>query len=271
MNLYILTVLLLLSTLVQADDVMNCEDTFKVTSWNIRDLGDSKDEAEMAVIASLIADSDIVAIQEVVAGAGGPKAVNRLLELLQIQDAEWKAKISKKTTGTGTERYAFLWKSDEAYLVDNVQNGLNNELADTLDREPFIQGFAVGKSAFAIVNFHAVPTAKKPSTEIVQLTKLDLIEEDYPTIVVGDFNLGFSKEAFDGLRENGLRSHIRGKTALKLRRKNEEHLTHPYDNIFTEQLNVCDSGIEDFSINYEKLKQARYISDHLPIWVTIAR
>lgn len=262
-------ILLALVFSAQAHEQPSCDNTFKVTSWNIQDLGVTKNEHELKVMANLVEDSDIVAIQEVVAGEGGPKAVSRLLEVLKNRDSNWKVITSDKTSGEGVERYSFFWKSNNAYLVDNPENGLNNELADSINREPFIQGFSVGGHSFAVVNFHAVPTNKKPSTEIIQLKNLDLVELDYPVIIVGDFNLGFSHKAFDGLRNAGLISHIRGKTAMKLKRKNGEHLTHPYDNIFTEKLNVCDSGIEDFSKSYETLKQARRISDHLPIWVKI--
>lgn len=71
------------------------------------------------------------------------------------------------------------------------------------------------------------------------------------------------------LRAIDYTSHIRGKTALKRKRRDGQHLTHPYDIVFTRGINVCDAGISDFSVQYDTLKEARYILDQLPVWVKL--
>ncbi|MDC5807979.1 endonuclease/exonuclease/phosphatase family protein [Vibrio europaeus] len=248
----------------------DCTNTRKVLSWNIKDLGQSKDTHEMQVIASLVADSDVVAIQEVVAGKGGPEAVARLLVLLREQSSDWMAIVSEKTSGEGTERYAYLWRSERVDRVDSPVSGLSTELSAGVDREPYVQTFWIGQQRTTLVNFHAVPTKKEPAHEIVQLKQLPALTSDAPVLVMGDFNLGYEDEAFEPIRRVGLRSHIRGKTALKMARKDGEHLTHPYDNVFSEHVSICTSGILDFSERYPTLKAARAISDHSPVWVTIA-
>ena len=86
---------------------------------------------------------------------------------------------------------------------------------------------------------------------------------------MGDFNLSHKRNAFNGIRNLNYVSNIRGKTALKMKRKNGEHLTKEYDNIFTKEITVCDKGIHDFSTSYTTLKEARYISDHLPVWIKV--
>lgn len=248
----------------------DCTDARKVLSWNIKDLGQSKDAQEMQVIASLVADSDVVAIQEVVAGKGGPEAVARLLASLREQAPDWMAVVSDKTSGEGTERYAYLWRSARVDRVDNPASGLSAVLSEGIDREPYVQTFWLGQQRTTLVNFHAVPTKKVPAHEIVQLEQLSALGSDVPVIVMGDFNLSYEDEAFESLRDAGLSSHIRGKTALKMARKDGEHLTHPYDNVFSEHVPICASGILDFSVDYPTLKAARAISDHLPVWVTVA-
>lgn len=47
----------------------------RVCSWNLKDFGQSKSDEEIGYIASVVKSFDVLAIQEVVAGYGGPKAV----------------------------------------------------------------------------------------------------------------------------------------------------------------------------------------------------
>ncbi|MEX0275149.1 MAG: endonuclease, partial [Flavobacteriaceae bacterium] len=46
-----------------------------LVSWNIRDFGKTKNSDELEKIAEIVRDTDILAIQEVVAGYGGAQAV----------------------------------------------------------------------------------------------------------------------------------------------------------------------------------------------------
>ncbi|MDO6686644.1 MULTISPECIES: endonuclease/exonuclease/phosphatase family protein [unclassified Agarivorans] len=258
---------ILLGVVSTVASAVGCEKPIKLTSWNIRDLGQSKNDAEIAVIAKILANSDIVAVQEVVAGSGGPDAVDKLLVALQKENKDWMAVTSDKTTGVGTERYTYFWRYSKVDRVDTPENGLSAVLSDNVDREPYLQTFYIGGERIAIASFHAVPKNKGPEKEIVQLPTLFPLVKDARAIVLGDFNLGFDHEAFDTLRSIGMKSHIRGKTSLKMKRKDGEHLNHPYDNVFTEHVEVCDAGIIDFTSSYETLKDARYISDHLPVWI----
>ena len=240
--------------------------SLKVTSWNIRDLGKSKDDREIEYIARQLRDSDIVAIQEVVAGYGGEQAMSRLDDKLDRMGSKWDYVVSSRTTGQGSEKYGFLWKTSKAFLR---KSSLINEIHNIVDREPFLGVFRVGNKNIRIINFHAVPTKKRPSKEIKKVSSLELLNRNISTLFLGDFNLSFRKSAFNGLRAKGYESHIRGKTALKRKRKFGKHLTHEYDNIFSKGLSICTSGINDFSNDFQTLKQARYISDHLPVFVQV--
>jgi deoxyribonuclease-1-like protein len=265
----LLTVNCIASTAVDSkqNNTAECtEESIKVTSWNIKHLGKSKDAAEIVTIGNLLIDSDIIGIQEVVAGNGGPKAVERLHRYLTTKNKHWKYSLSSKTSGSGTERYAYLWKTNKA----TSQNGtLSPALEVGIDREPYIQTFNINGRELILVNFHAVPTDKHPSKEIEQLHTSPLIKSSSTGLIMGDFNLSYKENAFNDLRALNYKSHIRGKTSLKIKRSNGMHLSKEYDNIFTKGITVCDTGITDFSPTYPTLKEARNISDHLPIWIKI--
>lgn len=84
----------------------------KILSWNVENLGKSKSDETIAYIAQTVKDYDIVALQEVVAGYGGAKAVARLADELNRTGTQWDYIVSNPTTGNSykTERYAYLWK-----------------------------------------------------------------------------------------------------------------------------------------------------------------
>jgi len=61
------------------------------------------------MIARIIEPYDVIAIQEVVAGPGGPAALRRLGNELNRARVKWKFEISDVTSGTSAhkaERYA---------------------------------------------------------------------------------------------------------------------------------------------------------------------
>lgn len=138
-----------------------------ICSWNIQNLGKSKSATEIEFIANTLRDFDVVAIQEVVAGPEGAKAVGKLHDALNRKGFKWAYAISRVTSGNhtgGSERYAFLWKTSRVKMIDTAF--LDQIYRDEIDREPFfINLMAEGKS-FTLVSFHALPKAKQPEKEI---------------------------------------------------------------------------------------------------------
>ena len=51
----------------------------RVGSWNLKDFGQSKTDENILFIANVVKRFDVIAIQEVVAGYGGPKAASKVL------------------------------------------------------------------------------------------------------------------------------------------------------------------------------------------------
>ena len=91
--------------------------TVKLCTWNIRDIGQSKSEAELSFIANTINNFDVVAIQEVVAGHGGAQAIARLAAELNISGLAWDYTVSDPTSSSAykQERYAFFMEKKQAY------------------------------------------------------------------------------------------------------------------------------------------------------------
>lgn len=76
----------------------------RVCSWNLKDFGQSKTEQEISFIANLLKSYDVLAIQEVVAGYGGPKAVIRLTEALNRSGTQWEYTLVMELPATATAR-----------------------------------------------------------------------------------------------------------------------------------------------------------------------
>jgi endonuclease/exonuclease/phosphatase family metal-dependent hydrolase len=260
--------LLITITLFSAD----ISNTYSIASWNIRDMGGSKDDAEIEVMANQLKTFDIVAIQEVVNGQGkGAKAIAILADKLNRKGAKWDYIVSDGTTGTSheIERYAYLWKTSKVTLIGRPY--LEMKYANLIVREPFVAQFKIGNEKVRLVNFHAVPQSKQPETEIKYLKFFPDLYPDETLFFVGDFNLTQEHTVFNPLKKQGYApSLVNQKTSLKQKRlDNGDFLSKELDNIFynTNKITFVNSGIVNFTTQFSTLKEARTISDHLPIYL----
>lgn len=260
-----LTIYLLLSL-----SSLFAQDSLRILSWNIQNFGKSKDAEEIAFIAQIVRKFDLVTIQEVSVSAFGSQAVAHLADELNRTGASWDYRISDPTTGDGAERYAWLWKKHKVKPLGNCM--LAGYLADSLNREPYLCHFLAGRDTLLVGTFHAVPTAKGPAREISFLYQIYKHHPKNNIMIMGDFNLSEKNPAFLSLKEIGFEPALRKqKTSLKTEPKNGEILANEYDNIFYLNRKVVkmSAGAIDFTPNFPTLKEAREISDHLPIWMTI--
>ena len=246
----------------------------RVVSWNLYNWGRTKDDQEIAVAAETLRDFDLVAVQEIVTSPPGAQAIGKLDMALDRTGFAWDYRISPRTTGDGTERYAFLWKPSRVRLVG--QAWLESSLADPIDREPYLARFEHRKTGqrFLVVSFHAVPTSKDPAHEIALLDRLHRQYEADHIVLLGDFNLDEDDTAFDELRRLGYRA-VLDDQPTSLGRKRDPgpngHLASEYDNVFVETgpLRAARSGVLDFTGRFASLKEARSLSDHLPVFVDV--
>lgn len=241
----------------------------KLLSWNLENFGKSKSNQEIAFIANTIKDFDIVTIQEVVAGNGGAQAVARLADELNQKGYKWDYRISDPTSSSAykTERYAFLWKTSSLKLKGKPWLERNYHLE--IDREPYFATFEIKGKTITIVSFHAITKNKQPETEIKYFK---FLPQEYSTLnllFAGDFNCPQSHSVFNPLKKMGYKSIlINQKTSLKQACKKNQCLASEFDNMFYNDSKVVikNAGVLSFFKAFNSLKEAKKISDHIPIW-----
>jgi endonuclease/exonuclease/phosphatase family metal-dependent hydrolase len=241
----------------------------KLVSWNIENFGKSKSTTEVNFIANTLNKYDIIAIQEVVAGYGGAQAVAMLADELNRKGSKWDYVVSDPTSSSAykTERYAFIWKT--AVVTKIGRPWLEKKYHAEIDREPFYCTFEYKKNKFTVVNFHAITKSKQPETEIKYFKFLPAVYPDLNLLFVGDFNCPQSHTVFIPLKKMGYQSIlVNQKTSLKKAVKNNNYLASEFDNMFynTSAIKCINKGIISFYDNFGSLKEARMISDHIPIW-----
>jgi endonuclease/exonuclease/phosphatase family metal-dependent hydrolase len=243
-----------------------------ICSWNIANIGQSKNESEIQFIAKTIKEFDVIAIQEVVAGDGGAAAIARLHDVLNRMGSKWDYTVSDPTTGSAykTERYAFIWKTSKIKIKGKAW--LEQQYKIEIDREPYMATFTDQGREFTLVNFHAITKSKQPETEIKYFKFLPQQYANLNLIFCGDFNCPQSHSVFNPLKKMGYTPALIGqKTSLKQKCNNDQCLASEYDNIFYKQdlYNLKKSGIISFYKSFSDLAEARKISDHLPIFIDI--
>ena len=242
----------------------------RLLSWNIANFGQSKSNSEISFIANTVKDYDIVAIQEVVAGYGGAQVVATLADELNRKGSTWDYAISDPTSSSAykTERYAYLWKTSRARLKGKPW--LESKFQLEIDREPYLATFVINQKEVTLVNFHAITKSKQPEKEIKYFKYLPAQYPQLNLLFLGDFNCPQSHSVFTPLKKMGYDSALkRQKTSLKKACQYNACLASEFDNFFylPSKTKVYQSGILPFYTAFSSLKDARKISDHVPIWM----
>ena len=247
-----------------------------IVSWNIADFGKTRDATEIRIIASLVKEFDIIALQEVVAiDPGGAKAVARLADQLNRSGARWDYVVSDPTDSPGkrTERYAYLWKTNKAKLIGRAW--LDKSCEPLIYREPFLARFRTRNDTLLLVNYHSRSYKDHPQEEIECFYHYPISFEGSSIIIAGDFNTKSQDKVFQPLYAQGFQPNLKSqKTTLKRKcGKGGAYLNHPIDYILyeTTDFELLETGIVDFVKDCELLTEARWISDHLPVWLTIQK
>jgi endonuclease/exonuclease/phosphatase family metal-dependent hydrolase len=240
-----------------------------ICSWNIENFGNTKSDAEIETIATLLRDYDIIAIQEVVAGNGGPQAVAKLHDALHRKGSSWDYVISDPTSSSAykTERYAFIWKTSKVSRVGDPW--LEKKYHLKIDREPYFMTFQAEEKYFTLVNFHAITKSMQPETEVKYLKYLPIEYPDKNLIFCGDFNLPEDHTVFLPLKSLGYKPIFTNqKTSLRQECLNNDCLASEFDNIFynSSKVKFIKSGVVLFYEKFASFEQAREISDHIPIY-----
>lgn len=243
----------------------------KIISWNIQDFGRSKDKKEIRQIAEFLREYDLVAIQEVAVNTtNGPKAVARLADELGRMGFAWDYRISNPTNSPPYkgERYAFLWKPSRVQNLGRFW--LEESLPETVFREPYMGRFQFDGKSFLIANFHARRGADKPEEEIPLLATLHNLYPNDRLIFLGDFNLPETHPAFDPLEALGYRPALKNQPTSLRQSCSPGYFSEALDNIYLPpSIRLISAGIIDTVGDCDNLKNARGLSDHVPVWMVI--
>jgi endonuclease/exonuclease/phosphatase family metal-dependent hydrolase len=243
-----------------------------ICSWNLKDFGKSKSDAEISFVANVLKTYDVVAIQEVVAGNGGGQAIVRLVNELNTKGSKWDYTISDPTSSSAykTERYAYIWKTNKVTKKGNAW--LEKKYHIEIDREPYYITFSFKGKTVTLVNFHAITKSKQPETEVKFFKFLPGLHPGKLLLFLGDYNLPQSHTVFNPLKRMGYSPIlINQKTSLKERCAGAECLASEFDNMFInrEKCIVKKSGIIPFYQQLQNFSEARLISDHVPVFAEI--
>lgn len=240
----------------------NNEATSKLTiaSWNIRILSDkSRDDSELKIIADILSNYDLVAIQEV----RDKTVMDRLVNMLP----EYDYIISDPVGNTVKERYSFIFKTS---LVESRGSYLLGDPDDNFIREPFIGHFKSNNFDFTLISIHVLFGNKKERrNEITLLDDVIKLVDDAngpedDVILLGDFNFPGNETSWEIDSHHYLISPDIKTTITD---------TSSYDNFWINKKTTTEVIIEDLTVFYfdEILfnnldKEASLkVSDHRPI------
>jgi endonuclease/exonuclease/phosphatase family metal-dependent hydrolase len=249
------------------------KNSIKIATWNIQNLGGTKNDQEILQIAKIIKDFDVVAIQEVVGkDPKGAQAVAKIWNELNRMGSKWDYRISNRTKSPSanmSERYAFIWKTSRLRLVNKPY--LDSALEDLCVREPYIAKFTAKKmdDSFFLINYHSRVHSQNPEEEIKYFKEYPERLKSENIIIAGDFNLNERHSVWNNLYAMGFKASLQNSpTTLKRKCKFGKYLSHSIDNIYfnARQFTSINSGKIDFVTNCENLTNARFLSDHLAVF-----
>jgi deoxyribonuclease-1-like protein len=221
-------------------------------SWNIQNLGETKFKRDSVInqISTVIKSSraDVIAIQEVVTGPYGDSCILKISKIIN-----YNYTISQKTTGDGSERYAFLYNKK----IKLNWSKLDVTLQDSIDREPFVASFRINKKEHIIRQVHLVPTNKTPQKEVEDL----YCYKD--GIICGDFNLNCNHLIYVPLKTYFSMPLCGKGTSLK---RDGTVSENNYDHFLVDKkYKIVESKVYIYSYKGNR----NVLSDHLPIIIKL--
>ena len=239
-----------------------------IMSFNIQIFGRAKSSKldVMNVIIDIIDDYDLIAIQEV-----RDNTDQSLTTLMAMMPDEYKIVVGPREGRSRSKEQAIYVYDDNILNVNWSFNFEDPE--DVFERSPFVASFTTddGKLTFQILNNHISPS--EAEYEIIELaeaaTEVLTMYEGY-TIVVGDLNADGSYYKEENL------SSVFGEP-FEVVIGNEWNTTigatnNTYDRIIIsdELIWLLDSyGVLYFDDYLPEGLEAKLVSDHYPVWMTL--
>lgn len=247
-------------------------ETIRVASFNIQVFGTSKSKKPqvMDILARVVRNFDVVAIQEV--RATDNDIVPNFVELINSAGRHYDYVIGPRLGRTNSkEQYAFIFDTT-VVEVDRNQLYTVHDPDDLLHREPLVGWFRVRGPppeqafTFTLVNIHTDPDETKQELDalgdVYRVVQNDGRGED-DVIVLGDLNVDD--------KHLGKLGQISGITWVISGTPTNTRGTSQYDNmVFMGQATseyTGRGGVFDFLREYNlSMEEALEVSDHQPIW-----
>ncbi len=257
-------------------------ETIRIATFNIQVFGKKKasDPNVMAVLARVVTQFDVVAIQEVRGGDSTPIAA--LIELIGASGGQYTATVSEPIGRTSqTESYAYVWDESRIQMIPQSAYVVQDP-ADRMHREPMVASFEtrVGSAdgrmpfRFTLINAHTSPSEVAASAIENEMNVLDDVfvrvrQYDYENsgeedcIMLGDLNVDTA-----GLRELG---QIPNVTSIAGDVMTNTRRSKTYDHILIDRTMTREYtgrfGVVDFQRDFGLTEeQALLVSDHHPLW-----
>lgn len=174
-------------------------DPIRIATFNIEVFGNKKSKKSeiMKVLASIIREYDLVAVQEIKDASGNtPK---RFLDEINKSGDRYDMRVSERTglqtnDKSSQEQYGYYFNTKTITPLDNGQL-FDDSGDDFFQREPFISQFKAksGNFSFVLISIHTKPTSAVKEIEalhnVVEWARGRYSTED-DFIVLGDYNAG---------------------------------------------------------------------------------
>ena len=272
-----------------------------VASWNIRAFGEiyrawndninspKRNLRALAIIAEILRNLDVIAIQEIKPDTSG---LRMLVE--EFLGPDWGLLLSDISAGPcgNTERLAFIFDkrrvqpsglAGEIVLPPSPQGDPSRQFC----RTPYLVGFQAGQEHFALltahINYGNIPADRLPELQaLAEYTAHEIHDrstsqdsEEHNLIVLGDMNIDLRGnnplfQAFIAFGLNVPNQLINLKTTYSTEAKYYDQIGWFMDDTFT--LRYADhAGTVDFSgavfQEMSKFLMSFRVSDHFPLWV----
>jgi endonuclease/exonuclease/phosphatase family metal-dependent hydrolase len=244
------------------------EGTIIIASWNIRDFSSkSRDDVELTQICGILAQLDIVGIQEVL----DTEVLDRTVAMLKQKhglDFAYVASAKEGSSAATAERFCYLFRSDKVAVLGTPT--VVTPQAAVVTREPFYALFKAGSFDFYLAEVHLLSCKKDAEGEAVQVARayeaVQGLDAEDDVILMGDFNLPPTDAAFADLKGIPSMTWVDASEPTTI-------YDHFYDNLwfesnFTTEYS-CEWGIykfdEELFANDDRAASLA-VSDHRPVW-----
>jgi len=245
-----------------------------IASFNIQVFGITKagKPEVMAILAQIISNFDIVAIQEI--RDISETAIELLENEVDALGVDYEYILGPRVGSTSyKEQYAFMYRTNSINYKSSYT--YDDSAEDTFFREPFIAEFEtiLGNFDFILINFHTDPdiaTAENDSLVNAFSDALTKYPEERDFILLGDLNADCSYYDEDDA-ENALSDPQYIWLITNDMDTNLAASECTYDRIIVTSASSEDyageSGVLQFDLFYELTsEEAGDVSDHYPVW-----